>query len=207
HDQGPRRPADGARQGLARRQPGGRRLRRRDGRDRRRPAAGQEHGMTGDMTAPGSEAADPSASPQEISGVFRGSADGATAPRERDERSVVGEKSDAGEQTDARKADAAKKTQQGISARAIPTFVAGEELADLADSDARIVVLTADLAGAGRTIDFANRHPGRFFNIGVAEQNMVSVAAGMASTGLRPFISTFAAYLALLCCEHLTTHP
>jgi transketolase len=133
--------------------------------------------MTGETTTPTA-----SASPQEISGVFRGSADGAAALREKD-----------------------KKSEQGISARAIPTFVAGEELADLADDDVRIVVLTADLASAGRTIDFAERHPGRFFNIGVAEQNMVSVAAGMASSGLRPFVSTFAAYLALLCCEQVRT--
>ena len=123
-----------------------------------------------------------SAGPQEISGVFRGSADGATALKEK-----------------------GGKTEQGISARSIPTFIAGEELADLADSDERVVVLTADLASAGRTIDFASRHPDRFFNIGVAEQNMVSVAAGMASTGLRPFVSTFAAYLALLCCEQVRT--
>ncbi len=147
--------------------------------------------MTGDTTIP---AAEDSASPQEISGVFRGSADGATALQD------AGTKTRPGKQT-----EPGKKTEQGISARAIPTFVAGEELADLADSDARIVVLTADLAGAGRTIDFADRHPDRFFNIGVAEQNMVSIAAGMASTGLRPFVSTFAAYLALLCCEQVRT--
>jgi transketolase len=125
---------------------------------------------------------------QEISGVFRGSADGATSLKEKTEQ-----------------AKKARKTEQGISTRSIPTFIAGEELADLADTDSRIVVLTADLASAGRTIDFANRHPDRFFNIGVAEQNMVSVAAGMASTGLRPFVSTFAAYLALLCCEQVRT--
>jgi transketolase len=147
--------------------------------------------MSGDTSAP---AARESASPQEISGVFRGSADGATALQDADTKAEPRKQTAPG-----------KKTEQGISARAIPTFVAGEELADLADSDSRIVVLTADLAGAGRTIDFADRHPDRFFNIGVAEQNMVSIAAGMASTGLRPFVSTFAAYLALLCCEQVRT--
>ena len=96
-------------------------------------------------------------------------------------------------------------TEHGIEARTIPAFVAGEELAEVADVDDRVVVLTADLASAGRTIDFARRHPQRFFNMGVAEQNMVSVAAGMASTGLRPFVSTFAAYVALLCCEQVRT--
>src|SRR5579884_1240774 len=94
---------------------------------------------------------------------------------------------------------------RGIEARTIPAFVAGEELAELAERDPRIVVLTADLAHANRTIDFAQRHPERFFNVGVAEQNMVSIAAGLASTGLVPFAATFAAYLALLACEQVRT--
>src|SRR5437870_2170080 len=98
-----------------------------------------------------------------------------------------------------------KGSIKGIQATGIPAFVAGEALADLGDSDPRIVVLTADLAHANRTIDFAARHPDRFFNVGVAEQNMVSIAAGMASTGLVPFAATFAAYLALLTCEQLRT--
>jgi transketolase len=96
-------------------------------------------------------------------------------------------------------------SRKGISAKGIPAFVAGELLADLADSDPRIVVLTADLAHANRTVDFAARHPDRFFNVGVAEQNMVSIAAGLASTGLIPYAGTFAAYLALLACEQLRT--
>jgi transketolase len=94
---------------------------------------------------------------------------------------------------------------RGIAVTSIPAFVAGEELASLADADARIVVLTADLAHANRTIDFAARHPARFFNIGVAEQNMISIAAGMAAAGLMPFAATFAAYVALLACEQIRT--
>ena len=117
---------------------------------------------------------------QEISGVFRGDASGATALKD-------------------------TRTGRGIETKSIPAFVAGEELADLGDSDPRIVVLTADLAGANRTVDFAARHPDRFFNVGVAEQNMVSIAAGMAATGLVPFAATFAAYLALLACEQVRT--
>ena len=97
------------------------------------------------------------------------------------------------------------KSGRGISATSIPAFVAGAELADLADSDDRIVVLTADLAHANRTIDFGARHPGRFFNVGVAEQNMVSIAAGMAASGLLPYAATFAAYVALLACEQIRT--
>jgi transketolase len=96
-------------------------------------------------------------------------------------------------------------TGKGIAARTIPAFVAGEELAELGERDPRVVVLTADLAGANRTVDFAARHPDRFFNVGVAEQNMVSIAAGLASTGLIPYAATFAAYLALLACEQVRT--
>src|SRR5437763_14740967 len=105
---------------------------------------------------------------QEISDVFRGSAAAADVPRE-------------------------EGTGKEISATSIPAFVAGETLADLGDSDPRIVVLTADHAHANRTTDFAARHPDRFFNVGVAEQNMVSIAAGIGSTGLGQFAATFAA--------------
>src|SRR5699024_10346206 len=68
-----------------------------------------------------------------------------------------------------------------------------------------IVVLTADLAFANRTTDFALRHPQRFFNVGVAEQNMISIAAGLASTGMIPFAATFASYLALTGMEQIRT--
>jgi transketolase len=86
-----------------------------------------------------------------------------------------------------------------------PTFVAGEVLADLADVDPRVVVLTADLAYSNRTQDFAVRHPERFFNVGIAEHNMVSVAAGLAAVGFIPYVSTFAAFVALECVEQIRT--
>jgi len=70
----------------------------------------------------------------------------------------------------------------------------GKTLAALGHEDARIVVLTADLAGSTKTGDFAAEHPDRFFNMGVAEANMVGTAAGMAMSGFRPFVSTFAMF-------------
>lgn len=87
----------------------------------------------------------------------------------------------------------------------LSSFVAGEELADLADEGHELVVLTADLATSNRLTDFAERHPSRFFNMGIAEQNMFSVAAGLATCGYMPFVSTFAAFASLLCAEHLRT--
>jgi transketolase len=83
--------------------------------------------------------------------------------------------------------------------------IAARVLADLADEDARIAVLTADLGFSNRTVEFSYRHPERFFNMGIAEQNMVSVAAGLATIGYIPYVATFASFLGLLCCEHIRT--
>jgi transketolase len=70
----------------------------------------------------------------------------------------------------------------------------GETLAELGSLDPRIVVLTADLAGSTKTDLFAAQHPDRFFNMGVAEANMIGTAAGLALSGFRPFVSTFAMF-------------
>lgn len=72
--------------------------------------------------------------------------------------------------------------------------VYGETLAELGRHDPRIVVLTADLAGSTKTSIFAAEHPDRFFNMGVAEANMIGTAAGFAMSGFRPFVSTFAMF-------------
>lgn len=93
----------------------------------------------------------------------------------------------------------------GSDVSSIPAFVFGEELADLADHDPRIVVLTADLASANRATDFSARHPDRFFNLGIAEKGMITTAAGIASCGYVPFAATFASFSALLCAEQIRT--
>jgi transketolase len=97
------------------------------------------------------------------------------------------------------------RSVDGSSTKAIPAFVFGEELADLADKDDRVVVLTADLAKANRSSDFAERHPDRFFNTGIAEKNMISIAAGLAASGRISFAATFSAFAALLGCEQIRT--
>jgi transketolase len=84
-------------------------------------------------------------------------------------------------------------------------FVAGEELADLVDAGHDIVVLTADLATSNRMTDFRDRHPERFVNTGIAEQNMMSIGAGLAACGHQTWVSTFASFASLLCAEHLRT--
>lgn len=83
--------------------------------------------------------------------------------------------------------------------------IAGLVLAELAERDPRIVVLTADLKYSNRTVEFERRHPKRFFNVGIAEQHMVTMAAGMATFGFVPYVATFASYASLLCAEQLRT--
>lgn len=98
-----------------------------------------------------------------------------------------------------------RRSVKGTPAKAMPAFILGEELAALAQDDARIVVLTADLASANRTSDFAAVHPERFFNFGIAERNMITAAAGMAASGMIPFAATFASFCAILAAEPIRT--
>jgi transketolase len=79
------------------------------------------------------------------------------------------------------------------------------ELEALAATRDDIVVLTADLASSNGLDSFQRAYPARFVNTGIAEQNMMSVAAGMASTGMIPFVATFASFASLLCAEQLRT--
>ena len=72
----------------------------------------------------------------------------------------------------------------------------GQALVDLAEREPRLVVLDADLAGATMSKFFAAAYPERFFDVGIAEANMVGIAAGMAACGLKPFASTFAMFAA-----------
>lgn len=71
----------------------------------------------------------------------------------------------------------------------------GDALIELGESRSDIVVLDADLSGSTRTNKFAAKHPDRFYNVGVAEQNLVGMAAGFALSGLVPFASSFAMFL------------
>lgn len=72
----------------------------------------------------------------------------------------------------------------------------GEALEELGNENENVVVLDADLSAATKTSIFAKKFPERFFDIGIAEANMVGIAAGMASCGKIPYISTFAAFAA-----------
>ena len=70
----------------------------------------------------------------------------------------------------------------------------GEALLDLAAENDKVVVLDADLSHATMTLKFSQTYPDRFFNCGIAECNMVDIAAGMSTMGYIPFVSTFAIF-------------
>jgi transketolase len=70
----------------------------------------------------------------------------------------------------------------------------GQALLRLGETGPRIVALDADLASSTRTEKFAQKYPERFFNVGIAEQNLYSVAAGLAACGKIAFASTFAVF-------------
>jgi len=70
----------------------------------------------------------------------------------------------------------------------------GDGLLEAAARDERIVALSADLTESTRTLPFAEKFPKRFIQVGIAEQNMASVAAGMAAMGKVPFIASYAMF-------------
>lgn len=76
-------------------------------------------------------------------------------------------------------------------------FSYAEALLDLADRNPKVVVLNADVSKSINTNKFAAKYPDREFNFGIAEQNMMAAAAGMATTGLIPFASTYAVFASM----------
>lgn len=70
----------------------------------------------------------------------------------------------------------------------------GEALVELGKNNDKVVVLDADLAGATKTNMFSKEFPDRFFDMGIAEQDMIATAAGFATCGKIPFASTFAVF-------------
>ena len=70
----------------------------------------------------------------------------------------------------------------------------GKALAELAGKRSDVVVLDADLAGSTKTSDFQKVCPERFVEVGIAEQNMIGIAAGLAASGKTAFASTFGVF-------------
>jgi transketolase len=81
----------------------------------------------------------------------------------------------------------------------------GEVLCKMGEENPKIVGLSADLAKSTKIGKFQEKFPNRFFNVGIAEQNMFGVAAGLAKAGLIPYVSTMAAFTALRGVEQVRT--
>jgi transketolase len=78
-----------------------------------------------------------------------------------------------------------------------------QELDKMMSVDERIVVIDADLAKANGTLALRGKYPKRAFDVGIAEQNMASIAAGMAAYGLVPFIGTFTPFASRRICDQI----
>ena len=81
--------------------------------------------------------------------------------------------------------------------------VFAEKLVELGEEFPNIVVLDADLNTSSKTVKFLQRFPRRFVQVGIAEQNLLGVAAGLASEGYIPFPSTFACFAARRACDQV----
>lgn len=83
--------------------------------------------------------------------------------------------------------------------------VIGEYVTQLGDRQEKVVIVNADLAGTCRNRGFVERYPERAFNVGIAEQNMVSFAAGLAHEGFIPFVFSMAPFISMRACEQCRT--
>lgn len=81
----------------------------------------------------------------------------------------------------------------------------GAHMTKLGEVDKRVVIVNADLAGTCRNRDFAEKFPDRQFNTGIAEQNMVSFAAGLSCEGFIPYVFSMAPFLTMRACEQCRT--
>ena len=83
--------------------------------------------------------------------------------------------------------------------------VIGDYMTTLGRKDSRVVLVNADLAGTCRNKGFGETFPDRAFNVGIAEQNLVSFAAGLACEGFIPYVFSMAPFLTMRACEQCRT--
>ena len=90
-----------------------------------------------------------------------------------------------------------------MSPNLAPRDVLGKTLVALGEKDPNIVVLDADFCTPGKTVPFKDRFPERFVQVGIAEQNMMSIAAGLATVGFTCFASTICAFCSRRACDQV----
>ena len=84
---------------------------------------------------------------------------------------------------------------EGAEAPVLNSRIAVDELMALAERDARVTALTAAMPGGTGLKAFAGRFPDRFYDVGIAEEHMITMAAGMASVGLKPYVGVYSTFL------------
>jgi transketolase len=92
-----------------------------------------------------------------------------------------------------------------MSARLAPRDVIGKTLTDLGRRDPRILCVDADFGFASKILEFQKTFPERYIQVGIAEQNMMCIAAGLATVGFIPFASTISAFTSRRACDQVTT--
>ena len=79
----------------------------------------------------------------------------------------------------------------------------GQAVLDAAKKDDKFVLLTADLATLSGMDRYCKTYPDKFINVGIAEQNMLGIAAGMAAEGFHPVVTTYATFVTMRSCEQI----
>jgi transketolase len=92
-----------------------------------------------------------------------------------------------------------------MSARVAPRDVIGRTLTELGRRNPKVVCVDADFNPASKITEFKKAFPERFIQVGIAEQNMMCVAAGLATAGFIPFASTISAFTSRRACDQVTT--
>ena len=76
---------------------------------------------------------------------------------------------------------------------------------ELAREDEKIVIVSPDAVAAARAVPFQKEFPDRVIEVGIAEQDAVDVAAGLATTGMKPVVVSYAGFLTMRACEMIRT--
>jgi len=92
-----------------------------------------------------------------------------------------------------------------MSERKAPRDYLGTILLELAEKNSDIILLDADFKPASKITAFQNRFPDRFIQVGIAEQNMMGIAAGLSTLGFIPIVSTIATFISRRACDQVTT--
>ncbi len=90
-----------------------------------------------------------------------------------------------------------------MSEQIAPRDVLGTTLIEVAQRDPDVIVLDADFHPASKLKPFKERYPERFIEVGIAEQNMMGVAAGLSTVGFKPFVCTVAAFCSRRACDQV----